>query len=311
MTVKENLLRAIAHDAPDHVPYYGEGGIQFVSHRGALPPDDGRDLWGVRWEKRVAESLPYPVEHPACTVGELASLALPDPRALTDALPPPDPDSLVVGCHYMALFERLHCLCGMENALVWMLEETAAVGRFLVRLADWHLEIARAFVDHGIEAGRISDDYGAQTGLLMSASLWRAAVEPALSRLVGFYKRGGRIVMLHSCGALEPIMDDLVGMGIDVFNIQTSANDLPAYKAKYGTRITFMGGLDTRELLTRGSPRMVKSKVKAAVASLGRGGGLILEPDQRVSMPEENLRALVEAARLHGVYSRRDEGRRW
>ncbi len=309
MTVKENLLRAIAHDAPDHVPYYGEGGIQFLSYDGALPPDDGRDPWGVRWRKRVAESLPYPVDHPVRTVADLESLAFPDPRALTGALPPADPGSLVVGCHYLALFERLHCLCGMENALVWMLEETAAVGRFLLRLADWHLEIARLFVDHGVEAGRISDDYGAQTGLLMSADLWRTAVAPALSRLVGFYKSRGRIVLLHSCGALEPIMDELVDMGIDVFNIQTSANDLPAYKRRYGTRITFMGGIDTRELLTRGSPEMVRTKVKAAVEALGRGGGLILEPDQRVSMPEENLRALAEAARLYGVYGGRREGR--
>jgi uroporphyrinogen decarboxylase len=202
----------------------------------------------------------------------------------------------------MALFERLHALCGMENALVWMLEETETVGRFLLRLAAWHLEIADAFVGHGVEAGRISDDYGAQTSLLMSASLWRAAVKPALSRLVSFYRSRGRIVFLHSCGALAPIMDDLVEMGIDVFNIQTSANDLPAYKAKYGRRITLMGGVDTREVMTRGRPQVVRTKVKEAIAALGGGGGLILEPDQRVSMPEENLRAFADAARLYGVY---------
>ena len=306
MTLKENIRRAIAHDSPDHVPYYQEGGIQLVSHRGALPPDNGYDLWGVRWRKGVDESLPYPVEHPVTSLSQLGSCAFPDPTdpALFDDLPASmdRANNLVVGCHFTALFERLWCLCGMENALVWMLEDTGAVADFLQRLAEWHLEIAGSFVGLGVDAGRISDDYGTQESLLMSPALWRRAVKPALSRIIRFYKSSNLLVFLHSCGRITAIIRDLVEMGIDAFNIQTATNDLAALRREYGRRFTIVGGIDTQETMTRGTPEIVALRVKEAIATLGGGGGLIVEPDQRVSMPRENVLALIEAARRYGAY---------
>jgi len=308
MTSKENLLRAIGHDSPDHIPYYHEGAIQLLGYRGARPPDNGLDMWGVRWRKTKEDLLSYPVDHPVESVRELLSYTFPDPHeaGLFDS-PKAEADpknSLVVGCHYTALFERYQALCGMERALTWMLEKPEVVSSFFLRLAEWHQEIARSYIRIGVEAGRISDDYGSQTSLLMSPELWRSVVKPALSRIVSFYKNNHRLVFLHSCGNIMSIMPDLVEMGIDVFNLQTSANDLLTIKRRYGKQITLMGGVDTQTIMTQGSPDRVREATIQAMRELGEGGGLILEPDQHISMPKENVAALIRTVQRYGAYKK-------
>ena len=307
LSAQENLLRAIRSQHPHHVPYYGEPGLQFVDHRLALPPSDGGlDLWGVRWSNKAGEQLPYPVEHPVRTVRDILHYPFPDPHAADlwrVARQAADPThNLVIGRHICALFERLHTLVGMETAMVALAEEPEAAAAALRRIGDWQLEIAQEYVALGVGGGRISDDYGSQTSLLISPAAWRQVIKPQLARLVRFYKERGLLVFLHSCGHLAAIMDDLVELGIDVFNIQTSANDLPAYKSRYGARFTLMGGVDTQGVMTQGTPAEVRAAAIATMRTLGAGGGLILEPDQRVAMPPENVAALQAAARELGQY---------
>ncbi len=307
MTAKQNLLRTITHNYPDHVPYFGEGCIQFIDYKGGMPPEEGLDIWGVRWQKTEEDLRSYPAEHPIKTVIELLSYPFPDPHqgGLFDEVKDGTAKAkrLVIGRHITALFERYWSLCGMDNALIWMLSNPEKVSLFFHSLADWQIEIAKRYISFGVEAGRISDDYGSQCDLLMSPELWRSIIRPELSRIVNCYKKAGCLVFLHSCGNIMRIMEDLVEMGIDVFNIQTSANDLIEIKIKYGSKITLMGGLDTQNVMTRGTPDTVRHAAIRAIRQLGSDGGLILEPDQKITIPDENLQALINTAKEYGTYS--------
>ena len=306
--VKDNLLRAIAHNDPDHVPYFAEGGIQGINYRGAMPPEAGLDIWGVRWEPTHGDLLSFPIGHPVQKVEDLAVYPFPDPRApglFDDAKAKMDKDNcLVVGRHILALFERYEALCGIEKAFTWMLDYPQEVGEFLDRLADWQIAIAAEYINIGVEAGRISDDYGTQRDLLMSPATWRRLIKPPLSRIVQCYKNAGLFVFLHSCGNIMRIMGDLVEIGVDVFNIQTGVNDLPALKRRFGQRITFMGGVDTQYVMTSGTPAEVRQAALDAIRQLGADGGLILGPDQHITMPPENVQELITTARKWGRYPR-------
>ena len=193
LTVRENLLRAIRHQDPDHIPYYGEGGLQYIDYNGSFPPEDGRDLWGVRWSKPsdVPDMLPYAVEHPAKDLEALFDWPFPDPadpalyqgvREQIDRA-----NNLVVARHLFALFTRCWTLLGLEKTLVAMVTEPEAMAAFLLRLADWEMEVARRFIEMGVDAGRVSDDYGSQRALLMSPATWHQVIKPALARICAFY----------------------------------------------------------------------------------------------------------------------------
>lgn len=306
MNSKENVLRAIHHESPHHVPYYGEGALQFVDYAGAMPPPNAADAWGVCWKMTRGDLLPYPVGYPAKTAADIMALSFPDPHQpglFADVRRVADPvHSLVIGRHICALFERYSALLGKEEALVSLLTAPDEAKAALRRICDWQLEIAKGYLGAGVEAGRISDDYGGQHALLMSPATWRRLIKPELARLCQIYRDHGRLVFLHSCGNLTDIMDDLVELGINVFNIQTSANDLVLYKKRYGRRITIQGGLDTQRLMTQGTPDEVRAAALACIRDLGTNGGLILEPDQHVPMPQQNIQALVRTAQEFGVY---------
>jgi uroporphyrinogen decarboxylase len=77
---------------------------------------------------------------------------------------------------------------------------------------------------------------------------------------------------------------------------------MAALKKRYGRRIAFHGGLDTQFVMTGGTPAQVRQAALWAMHHLGYEGGLVLGPDQRMAMPEQNVQALVEVARQYGRY---------
>ncbi len=309
LSKKDNLSRVLHQQQPEWIPVeclpdpqYGEGAYTFVTYKGALASKEGGyDLWGVRWTA-TGEFLPYPDEHPAKTLQDVLTLPFPDihaPELWEQAERQAGvarAESLVIARQVCALFERFWSLVGFESALMGLVEKPDLASACLKRIADWQLTAADRYIKLGVEAARISDDYGAQRNLLMSPKVWREHIRPPLARLVEHYQRAGLPVILHSCGSLNAIMDDLIELGFAAFNIQTNANDLKEYKKRYGRRFCVWGGVSTQGVLTTGTPAQVKESVRDAVMNLGRDGGLILEPDQVIKIPEENLRAFFESA---------------
>ena len=62
------------------------------------------------------------------------------------------------------------------------------------------------------------DDVASQRSLLMSPQTWRTMIKPHLARVFAVGKAHGLWVAFHCCGALRPIIADLVEMGLDVLN---------------------------------------------------------------------------------------------
>ena len=147
----------------------------------------------------------------------------------------------------------------------------------------------------------IGDDVGTQRGMMMSRSLWRKVISPYLRKLIAVFHDLGVKVMYHSCGSIIPIIDDLIGNGVDILEpIQTGAEgmDAGALKEKFGKRLSFHGGVDEQDLLPHGSPQCIRQEVERLGKTLGRDGGYILmaahafQPD----IPCENVVAMYEAA---------------
>jgi uroporphyrinogen decarboxylase len=80
--------------------------------------------------------------------------------------------------------------------------------------------------------------------------------------------------------------------------------DLAELKRARGRQISLMGNLHTTEVMLKGSADQVRRKAREAIAAAGPGGGFILSTGDQCprDTPDENLFALVETARTHGVY---------
>jgi len=148
-------------------------------------------------------------------------------------------------------------------------------------------------------------DVGTQRGMMLAPELWRRHVKPYSTELIRPFKDMGLITMYHSCGSIVPVIEDLIGMGLDVLDpIQPLAHgmDAASLKRRFGDRLAFHGGVDVQRLLPYGTPGQVRKEVMRLMETLGGDGGYIVCPAHAIQpdTPPENVVALYETARGEG-----------
>jgi uroporphyrinogen-III decarboxylase len=102
----------------------------------------------------------------------------------------------------------------------------------------------------------------------------------------------------HSDGRIDPIVAELIEIGVDVLNpIQPGCMDPALLKRTYGDRLCFWGAINEQSTLPFGTPGDVRAEVLSRIESMGRDGGLILGPTHNVQLdtPLENFWAMVHA----------------
>ena len=134
---------------------------------------------------------------------------------------------------------------------------------------------------------------------MLSRDLIVDLVLPGTKKLVEQAHRYGLKVIHHSCGAIRPIIRDLIEIGVDaVHPIQALAKGMePAsLKEEFGNDVAFCGGVDAQYLLVKGKPEDVSTKVKELKSIFPTG--LILSPSHEAIMPDippENIEALFNS----------------
>lgn len=153
-----------------------------------------------------------------------------------------------------------------------------------------------------------SDDYGTQRSLIISPETWRQMIKPRVAELTKMAHAHGAKTFLHSCGAVRPLIPDLIEAGVDVINpVQVSAAGMDSreLKREFGRDIVFWGGgVDTQRTLPYGSPSDVRDEVRRRLDDLMPGGGFVFAPVHNIQadVPPQNLIAMWETVREHGVY---------
>ena len=112
------------------------------------------------------------------------------------------------------------------------------------------------------------DDVASQRSLMMSPTTWRKMIKPHLARVFAVGKANKLWVAYHCCGALRPIIADLVEMGLDVLNpIQCNCPGMDPLELKreFGDKLSFMGGVDTQELLPNGTAAEVRRATRRLI----------------------------------------------
>jgi len=109
-------------------------------------------------------------------------------------------------------------------------------------------------------------------------------------------------LMHHCCGSVYPFIPDFIDLGVQALNpIQVSAADMDPVRLKreFGRHLCFWGGIDTRDVLPRGTADDVRAEVALRIRQMGGGGGYIqaavhnLQPE----VPPANIIAMFAAAR--------------
>jgi uroporphyrinogen decarboxylase len=269
-----------------------------------------RDVFGVVWDRSVDKDIGN-VEGLVLPEPTLANLRLPDPldRRFFDDIPGKIerfPNRFRVFQIGFSLYERAWTLRGMANLMIDFHDHPAFVHELLGTIADYNIAQAREAMKHDIDAVYFGDDWGQQRGLQMGPRTWRQFILPQLRRMYGVVRAAGKFVMIHSCGDVDEVFDDLVDAGLNCFNpFQPEVMDVYSLLPKYRRRLAFHGGLSTQRTLPFGAADEVRRETQRLI-ELGRDSGLILAPahDVEGDVPLENLLAVIETVQQQHNYLR-------
>ena len=276
-----------------------------------LGEDRFRDVFGVVWDRSVDKDIGI-VE--GCILPEptLQRYEFPDPlnRRFFEDIPEKIArygDCFRVFKIGFSLYERAWTLRGMENLMMDFLTVPDFVRELLRTIADYNIAQVTEALKYDIDAVYFGDDWGQQTGLQMGPRIWREFILPELKRTYSVAREAGKYVMIHSCGKVDELFDDLIEIGLNCFNpFQPEVMDVFDIMKRYRGRLAFHGGLSTQRTLPFGSVEDVKS-ITAELLEAGRDGGYIFAPAHAVEgdVPLENMLAFIEVLHAQPSHKRR------
>ena len=268
-----------------------------------VSPGLWRDGWGVVWDVRglYGEGEWGTPVGPPLAEPSLRGYRVPEPPKREAFAHYPEAiaalgDRFVLG-YEGHLFETAYALRGMEAFLLDMVAHPEFVDELVEAVTEHYLALIDESVRYPIDAMAFGDDWGAEKGLIMGPRLWRRFIKPHMARMFERVHAAGKFTLIHSDGDLTAILDDLIEIGLDIYNpFQPDVMDVYAVKRRYGDRLCFHGGISVQDLLPLGTPQQVRDETRRMIREVGAGGGYILAPSHAVlgDTPGENLAALIE-----------------
>lgn len=207
------------------------------------------------------------------------------------------PDSYLAGCWHATFFERLTSLRG-EDFLNDLYLERTEVEKLGWMLCDFFCDIVDCFSEVKMDGIFFSDDLGLPTSVAFDPALFRKIFKPWYKKLFEKIKQKNMHVMMHSCGCLWEIIPDLIDCGLDVLHFQPSVMDIKRLVKEFGKDLTFFGGIDVNNFLSKSTPEQVTSGILEMFKIMDRKNcGFISGPSNLImpDTPFENIVAMLDA----------------
>lgn len=192
-----------------------------------------------------------------------------------------------------------------DNFFMLLAGEPERAHRFLDQLLEIHLASLDRFlaaVGEHVDVILFGDDFGMQQGPQISRAMYREFFQPRQRVMWRRVKeRSQAKVMLHCCGGVRELLDDMIDAGLDAINpvqITCRGMDAAGLKRDFGQRITFWGGgCDTRAVLIQGTPAQVRDHVRRQMEIWRPGGGYVFQQVHNImaDVPPANIVAMFEA----------------
>ena len=280
------------------------------------PDGSFTDLWGIRY-KVIDGVYSCIVENPlrkARNIDEVNEYfdSLPDPAKVgevgTEGLEEEADYYLnktqyaIKGEPMWSHFELCQWIRGMDQFFMDLVENQELANTIMERLFDYQANMFETFfkkVGKYLDVVWVSDDLGAQNGLLIGYNFTVKFVKPWQKKRIDYIRQ--RVadktkIFLHSCGSDYEFIPDLLEIGLDGLNpLQPFAKNMEPERLKkdFGDKLLFMGGLDHQFILSK-SVEEIKAFVERLAKAYGPGGGYIFS-STHVIPDSANAEGIIEA----------------
>jgi uroporphyrinogen decarboxylase len=206
------------------------------------------------------------------------------------------------GCGY-GIFEASRDLVGYEPLCIMQCMDPDLFRDLFIKIGDLWIELWSWVIKNYSDIYvffRMGDDLGHKTSTLLDPEIIRQHILPQYKRIIDLIHGSGKKFLLHSCGNIFPLMDDIIALGIDAkHSNEDQIAPFSEWIDKYADRIGLFGGFDLN-LLVLNTPVDVYQNVleqglmyrqKAFGYGLGSGNSI---PEY---IPVDGFLAMLEAVK--------------
>ncbi|MFP4053591.1 MAG: uroporphyrinogen decarboxylase family protein [Phycisphaerae bacterium] len=241
-----------------------------------------RDEWGVTWASLTDFDK-----------GEVVEGAIPDWSALDQWHPPrlgdpadyadtkrwfsENPDLFRIGHMPGFTFNIARKLRKLDNYLCDLVLERENIDRLHAKVRAALLENIEQLAAAGADAVMFPEDWGTQDRLMVSPQMWRDIFKPEFDALAGRARELGMFVIMHSCGKMTAVIEDMIECGVSCFQFdQPRLHGIEELSERFGGRASFWCPVDIQRTLQSGDEQAIRAEAKLLVEKLGCfGGGFI------------------------------------
>ena len=284
MTPREVVGRALRFEGAGRLPLdlpepYGSD----LAHVGMSPspddrPSEGVDEWGCLWHNIGVSKLGEVKAHPLEDWSQWDDLSIPDIAdparwGQLEGARERAGDRFLMGGG-ISLYERVHFIRGLENTWMDALVQPDVLGQLIDVLVEMNLYAIERYAEAGADAYLFCDDWGLQDRLMISPETWRGVWKPRYARVYGAARDAGLLTVLHSCGHIVEILDDLIEVGLDCIQMDQQENmGVELLGERFGGRISFWCPVDIQNTMVHGSLDDIRHYCQHLVQCLGRPEG--------------------------------------
>lgn len=274
------------------------------------------DPWGCVWETTDNGITGSVHQHPLKDWSNFSEYKAPDPDK-TDGLFPVDwqdvrarlerqrqDGELVCGSlPHGHTFLRLQDIRGYEDLILDMSDKEPNLMTLIEMVEDFNHQCVAKWLELEPDMMSYPEDLGMQVGPMLSPEFFRTYIKPVYHRLMEPAHNKGCIVHMHSDGDIRTLVDNLIGSGVEVFNLQDLVNGIDWIADKLSGRMCIELDIDRQDVTARGTPEQIDDLIREEVKKLGSNrGGLMMVYGLYPGVPIENIRALMDAMERYATY---------
>lgn len=174
------------------------------------------------------------------------------------------------------IFECVQDITGYENLCYMKLDEPDLYASLFAKVGETNHKIWRRFLDEFGDiycVARFGDDLGFKSNTLISTQDIRTHIIPQYKKIIDTVHKNGKKFLLHSCGCIFSVMDDLLAAGIDAkHSNEDQIAPFSKWVSEYGDRIGNFGGIDTDAVCRLGKTEMREYIYDVLKKCEGHGG---------------------------------------
>ncbi len=276
------------------------------------------DPWGCVWQTSDDGITGSVGTHPLSDWDRLAGYTPPNPE-MTDGTFPFDWQSMETGVRHLKetgqivrgglphghTFLRLQDIRGYENLIFDMMDGKTELLKLIGMVEDFNYRFVLKWLELEPDMMSFPEDLGMQVGPILNPDSFRKFIKPVYEKLMKPAREQGCIVHMHSDGDIRTLVDDLIGCGVEVINLQDLVNGIDWIAGKFAGRTCVDLDVDRQTVTARGAPEQIDNLISEEVRKLGsKAGGLMMIYGLYPGVPLENVETLMNAMEKYaGHYS--------